>query len=154
MHAPWPVSAAAGPGPMPPLPPRPCPASTPTTSSAFSSPVPNANHLTRHAHHAVGGAEGGPRWRVSLRLRVASPSSPAKWSARERWEGLASTEGTAAVSEEAEMVGRLLALLDPLLVRAMMDDEADVALRARAEASAFHPHTIPPQPIHPNTLPP
>lgn len=63
--------------------------------------------------------------------RIAPP-----WGGgRSHWEDLLASEGAEALSDEVELIGRLLALLDPLLVRAMMDDEADVALRARAEST-------------------
>ncbi|EOD31745.1 hypothetical protein EMIHUDRAFT_231361 [Emiliania huxleyi CCMP1516] len=67
--------------------------------------------------------------------------------ASDRWLRLRAAEGAAAMGAEAAMIGSLLALLgrgsllallDPLLVRAMMDDEADARLLTSLAGSFAH----------------
>ena len=120
----------------------------------------------------VGGGAGGQGvcgqgaggLRVGLRL-LAGGAENAVRGASDRWLRLRAAEGAAAMGAEAAMIGSLLALLgrgpslemirdgprlgsllallDPLLVRAMMDDEADVALRARAESTSGEARAAP-----------
>jgi hypothetical protein len=81
--------------------------------------------------------EVNPEWGeglVQVRLGVAPPPRAlSPWSSGQIWSQMLSSEGPNVVSEEVELMGRLLSLLDPVLVQAMMDDETDLALRARAE---------------------
>lgn len=100
---------------------------------AHSHPV-SVNVAPRPWSAAAWGG-GAAALRVELRLSVTPPPrAPPPWAAGRVWSDLLSSEGASVVSEEVELMGRLLSLLDPLLVKAMMDDETDQVLRARAES--------------------
>ncbi|KAL1521639.1 hypothetical protein AB1Y20_021296 [Prymnesium parvum] len=72
---------------------------------------------------------------VGVALSVRHEDSHWTLSPAARWDQIALSEGHEAVSEEIDLLLRLSEVLDPLTVRAMMDDSVDAAVHTREEAT-------------------
>ena len=73
---------------------------------------------------------GGTRVNLTVAKNVA-PFNDAAATARTRWERLMAAEGAEGVAAEVALLARLCEVLDPLVVRAMMDGAADALLHAK-----------------------
>ena len=77
------------------------------------------------------GGGGGSSSRVRLAMAANPPTHHSELTVEQRWASLLAEEGPKAVAAETELLSRACEVLDPLIVRAMMDDAADGALRCR-----------------------
>ena len=73
---------------------------------------------------------GGTRVNLTVAKNVA-PFNDASATARTRWDRLMAAEGAEGVAAEVALLARLCEVLDPLVVRAMMDGAADALLHAK-----------------------